>query len=272
MKGFKERQNIKTDIQLLDDLIIDGLPRDSFMVLLGEGGTGKSAILGELCYRFLKKGEPVIYVALDNSPASVFSDINSLGWDLTPFCENGLLRFLDCYSFRMKTEYDEKCITLLREPDDLPNFTDKLVSIMDELNMNGKGIVLIDSLTEFMTLSDPSQVVDSVKNWRARGTKERNVVFVSTLHYGLKAFEGFADVFDYMVDGIIDLRYDPTYMASDILLKQIRVRKIKGADHYTNWVNFVIQKGGLKPLIIEAKKTKKKKTSNKSKNKTSKKT
>jgi len=272
MKGFKERQNIKTDIELLDDLIIDGIPRDSFIVLLGEGGTGKSAILGELCYKFLKRGEPVIYVALDNPPPSVLSDINSLGWDITNFCEKGLLRFLDCYSFRMKAGYDQKCITVLREPDDLPNFTDKLVSLMDELNMEGKGIVLIDSLTEFMTLSDPSQVVDSVKNWRARGTKERNVLFVSTLHYGLKAFEGFADVFDYIVDGIIDLRYDPTYMASDILLKQIRIRKIKGADHYTNWVNFVIQKDGLKPLIIEEKKTKKKRSANNSKKKNSKKT
>ncbi|KYC45488.1 MAG: hypothetical protein APG12_01040 [Candidatus Methanofastidiosum methylothiophilum] len=271
MKGFKERQNIKTDIQLLDDLIIRGIPRDSFIVLLGEGGTGKSAILGELCYNFLKKGEPVIYVALDNSPPSVFSDIKSLGWDLTPFCEKGLLRFLDCYSFRMKADYDEKCVTVLREPDDLPNFTDKLVSLMDELKMNDNGVVLIDSLTELMTLSDPSQVVESIKNWRARGSKERNVLFVSTLHYGLKAFEGFADVFDYIVDGIIDLRYDPTYMASDILLKQIRIRKIKGSDHYTNWVNFVIQKGGLKPLIIEAKKTKKINSRSNPKNKNSKK-
>lgn len=258
MKGFKERQKIKTDIPLLDDLILEGTPRDSFIVLLGEGGTGKSAILAELCYRFLKKGEPVIYVALDNSPQSVFSDINSLGWDITSFCEKGTLRFLDCYSFRMKADYNDKCITVLKEPDDLPNFTDKLVSIMDEMNMNGRGLVLIDSLTEFMTLSDPSQVVESVKNWRARGSKERNVLFVSTLHYGLKAFEGFADVFDYIVDGIIDLRYDPEYMNSDILLKQIRIRKIKGSDHYTNWVNFVIEKNGLKPLIIEEKKTKKK--------------
>lgn len=271
MKGFKERQNIKTDIQLLDDLIIDGLPRDSFIVLLGEGGTGKSAILGELCYKFLKRGEPVIYVALDNSPHSVFSDIKSLGWDVTNFCEKGLLRFLDCYSFRMKSGFDDKCITVLREPGDLPNFTDKLVSLMDELNMNGTGVVLIDSLTEFMTLSDPSQVVTSVKNWRARGAKERNVLFVSTLHYGLKAFEGFSDVFDYMVDGIIDLRYDPTYIASDILLKQMRIRKIKGSDHYTNWVTFAIQKGGLTPLIIEEKKTKKKKSTANSKKKNSKK-
>ena len=271
MKGFKERQNIKTDIQLLDDLIIDGLPRDSFIVLLGEGGTGKSAILGELCYKFLKRGEPVIYVALDNSPHSVFSDIKSLGWDVTNFCEKGLLRFLDCYSFRMKAGFEDKCITVLREPGDLPNFTDKLVSLMDELNMNGTGVVLIDSLTEFMTLSDPSQVVTSVKNWRARGAKERNVLFVSTLHYGLKAFEGFSDVFDYMVDGIIDLRYDPTYIASDILLKQMRIRKIKGSDHYTNWVTFAIQKGGLTPLIIEEKKTKKKKSTANSKKKNSKK-
>jgi len=271
MKGFKERQNIKTDIQLLDDLIIDGLPRDSFIVLLGEGGTGKSAILGELCYKFLKRGEPVIYVALDNSPPSTFSDIKSLGWDVTNFCEKGLLRFLDCYSFRMKAGFEDKCITVLREPEDLPNFTDKLVSLMDELNMNGTGVVLIDSLTEFMTLSDPSQVVTSVKNWRARGAKERNVLFVSTLHYGLKAFEGFADVFDYMVDGIIDLRYDPTYIASDILLKQMRIRKIKGSDHYTNWVTFAIQKGGLTPLVIQAKKTKKKKSTANSKKKNSKK-
>ena len=253
MKGFKERQNIKTDIPLLDDLIIGGTPRDSFIVLLGEGGTGKSAIVGELCYRFLNRGEPVIYVALDNSPSSVFSDINSLGWDITPFCQKNLLRFLDCYSFRMKAEYEEKCITVLKEPDDLPDFTDKLVSIMDEMNMNGRGLVLIDSLTEFMTLSDPSQVVESVKNWRARGSKERNVLFVSTLHYGMKAFEGF-DVFDYLLDGIIDLRYDPEYMNSDILLKQIRIRKI-GFDHYTNPI---IGKNGLNLLIIEEKKTKKK--------------
>lgn len=258
MKGFKKRQNIKTDIRLLDELIITGIPRDSFIVLLGEGGTGKSAIVGELCYRFLIKGEPVIYVALDNSPSSVFSDIESLGWDLSPFCEKGQLKFLDCYSFRMKVDYDERCITVLREPDDLPNFTDKLVSLMDGLNMNEKGLVVIDSLTEFMTLSDPSQVVESVKNWRARGAKERNVLFVSTLHFGLKAFEGFADVFDYIVDGIIDLRYDPNYMDQDLLLKQIRVRKIKDSDHYTNWVNFVIQKGGLKSLIIETGKSKKK--------------
>jgi len=158
----------------------------------------------------------------------------------------------------MKVDYDEKCITVLREPDDLPNFTDKLVSLMDGLNMDEKGLVVIDSLTEFMTLSDPSQVVESVKNWRARGAKERNVLFVSTLHFGLKAFEGFADVFDYIVDGIVDLRYDPNYMDQDLLLKQIRVRKIKGSDHYTNWVNFVIQKGGLKSLIIETGKSKKK--------------
>ena len=258
MKAFKERQNIKTDIKLLDELIIGGIPRDSFIMLLGEGGTGKSAILGELCYRFLKKGEPVLYVALDNSPQSVFSDITSLGWDISSFCEKGLLKFLDGYSYRMKAEYDEKCITVLKEPDDLPNFTDKLVSIMDEMGMNGRGIVLVDSLTELMTLADSSQVVESVKNWRARGAKERNTLFVSTIHFGLKAFEGFADVFDYIVDGIIDLRYDPEYMASDVLIKQIRIRKIKGSDHYTNWVNFVIGKNGLKPLIIEEKK----KTSN----------
>ena len=49
MKGFKERQKIKTDIPLLDDLILEGTPRDSFIVLLGEGGTGKSAILAYLC-------------------------------------------------------------------------------------------------------------------------------------------------------------------------------------------------------------------------------
>lgn len=50
-----------------------------------------------------------------------------------------------------------------------------------------------------------------------------------------------------------DLIYGPKYVNSDILIKQMRIRKIKGIEHYNNWVNFVIEKGGLKPLIIKEK-------------------
>ena len=39
-----------------------------------------------------------------------------------------------------------------------------------------KRLVVIDSLTEFMTLSDPSQVVESVKNWRARGQRAKCII------------------------------------------------------------------------------------------------
>jgi len=111
--------------------------------------------------------------------------------------------------------------------------------------MHNQGVVIIDSLTEFMTLAEPGLLIDAIKTWRARGSKERGVTFFASMHFGIGAFEKTVDVFDYIVDGIIDLRYDPFFMRQGKLIKQLRVRKMKGAQHSTAWIPFEVGPNGI---------------------------
>ncbi|MCD6127631.1 MAG: hypothetical protein J7J21_04570 [Methanomicrobia archaeon] len=242
---------VRTGIEILDKLLPDGIPRDNFIGFFGEGGTGKSVILYEILYRRLEMGEPGIFVCFEDVPRSIVEHMRNFKWDLLKFKN---FRFLDCYSFRMENRISSEYIKILSRPSDLDALTEALFDTMDELSMDGKGIVVFDSLTELMTIANVPELVDTIKDWRARGPNERNVNFISSVHYGLKVFENIVDTFDYIMDGLIDLRYNPEAMKKGFLLKELRVRKMKGTFHLTNWVPFEITKEGMRELKTEKKK------------------
>ena len=242
-------ENIKTGIEILDKLLPHSVPRDNFIGLFGEGGTGKSVILYELLYKRLEMGEPGILVCFEDVPRSIIDHMKNFNWDVTKFKKN--FRFLDCYSFRMETRRSSDITKIVTRPSDLDSLTETLFDMMDELDMNGKGIVVFDSLTELMTISHAPDLVDTIKDWRARGPNERNVNFLASIHYGLKIFSNVIDTFDYIMDGLIDLRYDPEAMKKGFLLKEMRIRKMKGTFHVTNWTPFEITDKGMKELKKE---------------------
>ena len=100
-------------------------------------------------------------------------------------------------------------------------------------------------------ISNVPDLIDTMKDWRARGPKERDVNFLASVHYGLKIFSDVVDTFDYIMDGLIDLRYDPEAMKQGFLLKEMRIRKMKGTFHITNWMPFEITEKGMKELEKE---------------------
>jgi KaiC/GvpD/RAD55 family RecA-like ATPase len=238
-------ETVKTGVAVLDTLLPDGIPRDNFIGLFGEGGTGKSVILYELFYNQLKMGEPGIFVCFEDVPRSIMEHMGNFGWDLS---ESNNVRFIDCYSFRMETRRSSENTKILTRPSDLESLTESLFDTMDELAMTERGMVVIDSLTELMTMTNVADLIDTIKDWRARGPKERDVIFLASVHYGLKVFSDVVDTFDYIMDGLIELRYDPKAMNEGYLLKELRIRKMKGTPHMTNWTPFEITKEGMKKL------------------------
>lgn len=64
----------RTGIGALDAVLKEGMPRSSFVVISGEGGTGKSVLLSEFFYRRLEAGEPCIYVCFDDLPNGCFEE------------------------------------------------------------------------------------------------------------------------------------------------------------------------------------------------------
>lgn len=237
--------NLKTGIGLLDTLLPEGMPRDNFIGLFGEGGTGKSVILYELLYERLNMGEPGIFVCFEDVPRSILEHTKNFGWDLGTFAN---FRFLDCYSFRMEKRNSSPSVKTMTHPSNLDSLTEVLFDMIDDLEMQERGIVILDSLTELMTISNVPGLVDTLKDWRARGPKERGVTFITSVHYGLEIYSNVVDTFDYIMDGLIDLRYNPKLMKKSMLLKELRIRKMKGTSHITNWEPFEITEKGMKKI------------------------
>ena len=83
---YWEQSVTKSGVSMLDVLMPQGIPRNSFVMVSGEAGTGKSALVAELAYRTLQeKHEPVIYVVNENSPLSLYHRFLGLGWNIAPF-------------------------------------------------------------------------------------------------------------------------------------------------------------------------------------------
>ncbi len=235
---------INSGITVLDSLMPNGFPRSSFILINGEGGTGKSVMLQELAYRRIEKGDNVIYICLDDSPEYIVENMKALGFDVTDMIGDRIT-FLDGFSFRAR-EYVKNSQFPIVDPNDFSGITKKINLYIDRLKMEGKGMVIFDSLTEMMTLCGAPVLLEHIKTWRVMGPKVHNVTFLASHHFGIKPLEEFSSVLDYIMDGLIDIRYDPVLMEKGILLKQVRVRKMRGVWHDTRWKSFVITSEGIK--------------------------
>ena len=262
---------LETGIEALDRVLPKGIPRNTMMILAGELGTGKSVLMGELFFNILKKRkEPCIYINFEGPPIAVEQDMEAFGWDITPFLESGQLKFLDCFSFRMEPTKIPPYVHYVKDPRDLHSVTGALFNMMEEMKMSGRGAVFVDSLTEMFTLVQEDRplifnMLDGVKSWRAKGPKEKLVPFFCSHHTPLRAYADLDDLLFYVVDGILDIRFNPGFADRGLLVKQFRVRKMKGAPHETYWVTFSVTSKGVTeiPLPVPVLSTEKPRTSRK---------
>lgn len=240
-------ERFKTGLAILDEVLPNGIPRNNMIMILGEGGTGKSVFMLQLMCSRLLAGEPCIFMCLDDTPLSILQSAEGFNWNLLDYTSKGLLRFIDCYSFRMSPDKASipEYVIYVENPRELYLLVDILTGLMDRLGMRGRGAVFIDSLTELMSLSESAVALEVVKIIRAECAKERGVTVFGTFHFGVKPYDDLEQILEYVVDGIIDLRYDPQYMQQGFLVKQFRVRKMKGAPHHTGWVSFNVDSTGI---------------------------
>lgn len=249
---------VSTGIPLLDKALPKGIPRNNMIMIVGESGTGKSVFILQLLRERLKRGEPCIFMCFDDAPLAIEQNFASFGWSLREYADEGLFRFIDCFSFRMSPDKTKlpSYITYIENPRDLYQLTNIFFSTMDRMNMECGGAVFIDSLTELLSITEPATAIETIKTWRAEAAKERLVTMFATFHFGIKPFDDLEQILEYVVDGIIDLRYDPILMQQGVLVKQFRIRKMKGARHETNWFTFTVDEEGIKPLMIKFKQNK----------------
>jgi len=85
-------ERVSTGIPRLDHMLGGGLFRGSTLMVSGTAGTGKTSLGAHVLNSACARGEHALMVLLEESPDQVLRNMRSLGLDLRPWVEAGLLR------------------------------------------------------------------------------------------------------------------------------------------------------------------------------------
>jgi len=84
-------ERISTGIARLDHMLGGGIFRGSTVLVSGTGGTGKTSLGAHMANAACGRGERVLWVLFEESPAQVLRNMRSIGLDLRPWIDAGLL-------------------------------------------------------------------------------------------------------------------------------------------------------------------------------------
>ena len=85
---------VPTGIDQLDTMLGGkGFYKGSSVLVTGASGTGKSSIGAQFAANICKKGEKCLIFAFEESPKQIIRNMRSIGIDLKPYVDKGLLKF-----------------------------------------------------------------------------------------------------------------------------------------------------------------------------------
>ncbi len=248
-------ERIKLGMKLLDALMPDGFPRNVFVVIKGEPGTGKTTMMTELAFRTLERGEPVVMVVFGQTPLSLIQRFLSMEWDITEHIERKKIVFIDGFSTRVAHEWIvekmhgrvkeiykkfREVMRVLKTPGDPSELYSVIYSSVENMGMIGQGAVIIDSLTELMVTMSQTSLLDFIRRIRSTIVKELWVPVFASVMPGLS--REFDLLLDCIVDGVIDVRFNPVVLQKGGLIREARIRKMP-AKVLPIWVPFTVDKG-----------------------------
>ena len=221
-----------TGIGIVDELLPEGYPSSSVVLVMGDPATGKTTLLTQLVVEALKKNRNVVYASLDDFPDSVRDSMRMMGIDPQKYEVEGRRRlvFIDCYSFlvgvKSKEQYSE-------DPQRLSDLSIVVSKALSETRDPSNTLLAMDSLT---TLLQRSGVRPSFDFLHTLVAKIRSCKASCVTSLSRKAFHPaiIAAIQD-KVDGVIEMKAEDT---KDGLARYIRVPKMKGARHVTAWTPY----------------------------------
>jgi KaiC/GvpD/RAD55 family RecA-like ATPase len=170
---------LKTGIDNLDMLLGGGLAEASTMLLIGPAGTLKSHIAQQFIFKGLEDGENCLYV-------STLEDLNGFqeqlklgfGWDVKPFVEKGLLKFVDLSRF-WPLEPSQ-----LRTPVDVDSVSEAVFKAMREVGEKGGGRMCFSTLSHLFNLIMDIQAVERFIFGLRKNARENNLTSLLIMDEG----------------------------------------------------------------------------------------
>jgi circadian clock protein KaiC len=134
------KERVSSGIPRLDGMLgAKGFYRGSSILVSGTSGTGKSSIAAAFARAACERGERVLYVAFEESPDQIVRNMRSIGMNLAPWVEKGLLKF---HAIRSSVYGLEMHLVTFHE-------------LITELN---PAVVVMDPITNLLAGGDTMQV------------------------------------------------------------------------------------------------------------------
>ncbi len=222
----------KTGVGLIDELLPEGYPSSSVVLVMGDPATGKTTLMVQLVTEALRNGKNIVYATLDDFPDSVRASMSVMGIDPGSYEIEGRrkLTFIDCYSFlvgvKSKEQYSE-------DPQRLSDLSIVVSKALSESSDPSNTLLAMDSLT---TLIQRSGVRPSFDFLHTLVAKIRSCKASCVTSLSRKAFHPaiIAAIQD-KVDGVVEMKAEDT---KDGLSRYIRISKMRGARHVTAWTPY----------------------------------
>src|SRR5689334_4653413 len=105
-------ERVSTGVRRLDTMLDGGYYRGAGVLISGAPGVAKTTLAGAFALAACKRGERVLYVSFDEAGNQIIRNLRSVGMDLEPFVDAGLLEF---YSVRTETRSSEDHLINLKK-------------------------------------------------------------------------------------------------------------------------------------------------------------
>ena len=213
---------ISTGSNEIDRRLGGGIPKSSLMLVEGDEGAGKSTVAQQLIWGGLNDGLKTSIYTTEQNINSLLRQMASLGQDVTEFF---LMHELEVYPMVISPDQED------------PETLFEKLGIHMKNNVDSD-IIVVDSLTTFVSQSGGDQIQDFFSN--CKSLCEKGKVVICTVH--AKAFD---EEFLLRIRSLCDAYLRLTvHSAGNSLIKAMEVAKIRGAEMQTgNITGFDVEPG-----------------------------
>ena len=241
-------RRVPTRISVLDELIGGGLPKPLTLGILGDSGSGKSVFCYQLTWNLLQQGFYVLYYATDESVDEVKDNMSAFSWDVTPYEEKGMLKFVDVFSKGMETIVRGKPEEVTISPDQVTKISFDFRWMVSEGKnfylraVAGKDLLVIyDSLTTlFLSVEDPRKALQFVQHLKY-ASRVCKAIGVATLQLGVHDKE-IENACRHYADGIIEMRCREE---GGYLYRYLRIDKMRATTFLEDYFLMEIKDSGI---------------------------
>ncbi|QRK08951.1 AAA family ATPase [Archangium violaceum] len=230
----EEVRRLKTGVSRLDELLGEGIPYGSSVIVSGVAGSGKTMLGLEVVYRGAREqGERGIYFSFEETEERLRSTARGMGWELDREIERGLVR-----------------IVFIPQPDILVDR--HLLEIQRHVESFEARRVVLDSMSVFLHKIEDKRVVRDKVFWLANIVQNQEAVgfFANDIPSGTTQATRFG-VEETVMDGLILLTWEQEGLERH---RYIEVNKLRNTGHARGRHAMSISRGGIRvfPRVDEA--------------------